>query len=246
MKIATPRVQLIGFTTYVPPMDETNTEPVLDPHEGLESHGESLAEFAGRSCYESYGRKYAPTATMEGYLANIITSEHGSVLEHSVVSFYITGISRACSHEIVRHRHFSYSQLSQRYVDSRDARVVVPPVLRGAVINDFTVDRVFESASSEMVRLYSDLDRFQEDVQGEKNGKTRRGAARAMLPEATETKLVMTGNLRAWMDFLNKRISPTADAEIRELAELILAQLEVQSPNVFAMPNRALWARFEK
>lgn len=245
MKIAMPRVQVVSYTSYIPPVDEVGDEIMLR-HHPRPSDAESLVEFAGRSCYESYGRKYEPTATMQGYLANIIESEHGSVLEHAIVGFYITGISRSCSHEVVRHRHFSYSQLSQRYVDSRDARIVVPPVLRGAVINEFTADQVFESAGGQFVKFYDDLDRFQKVVQGEKNGKTRRGAARAALPESTETRLVMTGNLRSWMDFLNKRISPTADAEIRELAELILAQLEIQSPNVFAMPNRALWARFEK
>ena len=87
---------------------------------------EALAEIAGRVCYMSFGKG---RKSNREYLDNILTSKHGSVLEHAVWCVLITGVSRALTHELVRHRAgFGYSQLSQRYVDESDARYVVPPL----------------------------------------------------------------------------------------------------------------------
>ena len=88
--------------------------------------GEALAEIAGRVCYMSFGKG---RKSNREYLENILASKHGSVLEHAVWCLLITGVSRALTHELVRHRAgFGYSQLSQRYVDESDARYVVPPL----------------------------------------------------------------------------------------------------------------------
>src|SRR5579864_1703260 len=87
---------------------------------------EILNEVAGRSCYMSFGKG---RKSNQEYLENILSSKHGSVLEHAVWNLLITGVSRALTHELVRHRAgFGYSQLSQRYVDEGDARYVVPPL----------------------------------------------------------------------------------------------------------------------
>ena len=91
--------------------------------------GQALAEFAGRACYQSWGKPNPATATNEGYLRHILEVGHLSVLEHGSVSFYLTGVSRSLTHELIRHRHFSYSQLSQRYVPERDASMVEPEVI---------------------------------------------------------------------------------------------------------------------
>src|SRR5690606_6234870 len=97
---------------------------------------ERIAEFAGRVCYLSFGpdagfegghRLIAGRTTNREYLANILKVRHGSVLEHGVWTFLFEGVSRALTHELVRHRHFSYSQLSQRYVDESDVGFVLPP-----------------------------------------------------------------------------------------------------------------------
>ena len=85
-----------------------------------------LNEVAGRTCYMSFGKG---RKSNEEYLENILSSKHGSVLEHAVWNLLITGVSRALTHELVRHRAgFGYSQLSQRYVDESEARYVVPPL----------------------------------------------------------------------------------------------------------------------
>ena len=112
-------VQLIAKTDFItPPGVEWDTDA-----EG----GEALVEFAGRACYQSWSKPNPKTATNAGYLRHIIDVGHFSVLEHASVSFYITGISRSCTHELIRHRHFSYSQLSQRYVPENASQIVVPP-----------------------------------------------------------------------------------------------------------------------
>ncbi|MGH9435149.1 MAG: FAD-dependent thymidylate synthase, partial [Terriglobia bacterium] len=87
---------------------------------------EILNEVAGRTCYMSFGKG---RKSNREYLENILSSKHGSVLEHATWSFLITGVSRSLTHELVRHRAgFSFSQLSQRYVDEGEARYVVPPL----------------------------------------------------------------------------------------------------------------------
>ena len=91
--------------------------------------GEPLAEFAGRACYQSWTKPNPSTATNAGYLRHILEVGHLSVLEHGSVTFYLTGVSRSLTHELIRHRHFSYSQLSQRYVPGRDAAMVEPDVI---------------------------------------------------------------------------------------------------------------------
>ncbi|MFL5520250.1 MAG: FAD-dependent thymidylate synthase, partial [Gemmatimonadales bacterium] len=97
---------------------------------GTSSDGERLAEFAGRLCYMSQANPAGRT-TAE-YLDNILKQGHGSVFEHANYSLLLEGISRSCTHELVRHRAgFAYSQLSQRYVDESEANFVVPPAIVG-------------------------------------------------------------------------------------------------------------------
>src|SRR5215467_7478126 len=90
--------------------------------------GEALAEMAGRVCYMSYGKG---RKTNREFIGHIVEVGHGSVLEHAVWSFVITGVSRSFTHELVRHRHFSYSQLSQRYVNESDSDFVEPDIIAG-------------------------------------------------------------------------------------------------------------------
>ena len=116
-----PKVQLVAKTEFFPPADV--------PWETDADGGQALAEFAGRACYQSWSKPNPRTATNEGYLRHILEVGHLSVLEHGTVSFYLTGISRSLTHELIRHRHFSYSQLSQRYVPGREAPMVEPGVI---------------------------------------------------------------------------------------------------------------------
>ena len=121
--IRDPRVTLLARPQFL--------EPAHLPVQwkGESSDGERLAEFAGRLCYMSQHNP-AGRSTAD-YLQNILKQGHGSVFEHSTYVLLIEGISRSCSHELVRHRAgLGYSQLSQRYVDESHAAFVMPPAIR--------------------------------------------------------------------------------------------------------------------
>lgn len=226
-EIVAPEVKLIAWTHFEPPQGV----PWSTDAEG----GQALAEFAGRACYQSWGKPNPATATNAGYLAHILDVGHFSVLEHGSVTFYISGVSRSLTHELVRHRHFSYSQLSQRYVPERDAAVVEPDV----IAEDPILHEKFLAASEASVRAYTELlegleKRFADVADPTARRKQARQAARAVLPNATETRIVVTGNYRAWRHFITMRASEYADVEIRRLAVECLKQLQRVAPNIFA------------
>src|SRR6185312_3029363 len=139
------RVQLVAKTEFFP-HDDVAWSTDADG-------GEALAEFAGRACYQSWKKPNPATATNAGYLQHILEVGHMSVLEHGSVTFYLTGVSRSFTHELIRHRHFSYSQLSQRYVPGRDAAMVEPEV----IAEDPELHKTFVEASEAAVRAYNDL-----------------------------------------------------------------------------------------
>ena len=220
------KVQAIAWTHFEPPADvpwETDTDG-----------GEALAEFAGRACYQSWKKPNPATATNAGYLRHILEVGHLSVLEHGTVTFYITGISRSLTHELIRHRHFSYSQLSQRYVPEKRAAMVEPEV----IASDPVLHEKFIAAAEASVAAYNSLlegleERFADEPNPTLRRKQARQAARAVLPNATETRIVVTGNYRAWRHFVAMRATEHADVEIRSLAVECLRQLQKAAHNVF-------------
>ena len=196
---------------------------------------ELLLEFAGRACYQSWSKPNPATATNAGYLQHILEVGHLSVLEHGSVTFYLSGISRSLTHELIRHRHFSYSQLSQRYVPERDAQLVEP----GVIADDPELHALFleagEAALASYGRLLEGLEKKFADVENvTARRKQARQAARSVLPNATETRIVVTGNYRAMRHFVAMRASEHADVEIRELAIAMLRELKRVAPNAFA------------
>src|SRR5581483_7247283 len=143
--IAPLKVQAIAWTHFEPPADV--------PWETDADGGQALAEFAGRACYQAWNKPNPRTATNAGYLEHIIEVGHLSVLEHGSVSFYLTGISRSLTHELIRHRHFSYSQLSQRYFPERDADMVEPEVIAA----DPELHAKFQQITEASVAAYTEL-----------------------------------------------------------------------------------------
>jgi thymidylate synthase (FAD) len=225
--IVAPQVKLVAWTHFEAPEDV----PWSTDADG----GQALAEFAGRACYQSWSKPNPATATNAGYLAHLLEVGHLSVLEHGTVTFYFTGVSRSFTHELIRHRHFSYSQLSQRYVPERNAALVEPDV----IADDPELHKKFVEAGEAAVRAYTELlegleKRFADVPNATLRRKQARQAARAVLPNATETRIVVTGNYRAWRHFIAMRASEHADVEIRELAVECLRQLKSAAPNVFA------------
>ena len=201
---------------------------------GESTDGERLAEFAGRLCYMSQ-RNPANRDTRE-YLENIKKQGHGSVLEHATYSLLLEGVSRSLTHELVRHRAgFAYSQLSQRYVDESEAHFVVPP----AMIGDDALERAWKAqmttAQASYIALVEQLmARYGWVADKVHRRKMAREAARGVLPNSTETKIVVTGNARAWRTMLELRASEGAEQEIRRCAVAILRVLSAEAPAFFS------------
>jgi thymidylate synthase (FAD) len=201
---------------------------------GESTDGERLAEFAGRLCYMSQHNP-AKRATRE-YLENIKKQGHGSVLEHANYSILLEGVSRSLTHELVRHRAgFAYSQLSQRYVDESEANFVIPPAVAGNAELEGAWRAQVEAAQAVYVDLVAKLmDRYGWVQDKVHRRKMAREAARAVLPNATETKIVVTGNARAWRTMLELRSSEGAELEIRRMAVAVLRLLQREAPGFFS------------
>ena len=201
---------------------------------GDSTDGERLAEYAGRLCYMSQ-RNPANRSTRE-YLENIKKQQHGSVLEHANYSLLLEGVSRSLTHELVRHRAgFAYSQLSQRYVDESDAAFVMPPAIQGDDALEATWRVQMESALATYSALVAQLvARYEWVADKVHRRKMAREAARAVLPNSTETKIVVTGNVRAWRTMLELRCSEGAELEIRRMGVGVLRVLQTEAPGFFS------------
>lgn len=239
------KVNLIAYTNfnydYLPPSVRKTkfgsiTASAQDAwhDEDLPHDADTLAHFAGRSCYQAWDMPNPATQTDEGYIGNIIKQGHFSVLEHASATFYIEDISRNLTHELIRHRHLSYSELSQRYVNMQESLITVHPTLDK--LDLFTGASELGRVHREALIGYDKILNALEAI-GIK-GKKAREAARSMIPGGVETKIVVTGNHRAWRDMLHKRYSVHADAEIRELATELLVHLRELAPATYQdFPN---------
>ncbi len=230
-----PQVYLVGRQVT----DDGEIDRFLDDH-GVASWstdtdvaGQKLAEVAGRVCYMSFA-KPRPGGNA-AYIDRIIGVKHGSVLEHAVWNFVITGVSRSFTHELVRHRAgFGYSQLSQRYVDESETDFVEPR----CIAEDGELHEVWRAAVEQAHEAYVKLSRGLEAKFGDVEDKTlrrklARQAARSVLPNATETKIFVTANARALRHFIELRANEHAETEIRVVASKILRILQREAPNLF-------------
>jgi thymidylate synthase (FAD) len=224
--IAPLRVQVIAQTSFTPPAGV--------PWETDADGGQALAEFAGRACYESWDKPNPATATNAGYLRHILEVGHYAVLEHATVTMYLTGVSRSVVHELVRHRHFSFSQLNPRHVPAADVAFVEP----AGIAQDADLHARFEAATDAALTAYTELlDGLEQRIADVPNALLRRRqalqAARSVLPNALETRVVVSGNYRTWRHFVAMRASEHADVEIRDLAVACLHELRQVAPHVF-------------
>ncbi len=201
---------------------------------GPSTDGERLAEFAGRLCYMSQANP-AGRSTRD-YLENIKRQGHGSVLEHANYTMLLEGVSRSLTHELVRHRAgFAYSQLSQRYVDESDAAFVVPPAILGDEALEKTWKGEIDRALAAYVQLVGELmEQYAWIPERVHRRKMAREAARGVLPNSTETKIVVTANARAWRTMLELRAGEGADLEIRRMAVAVLKLLREEAPGFFS------------
>ncbi len=243
--IADPTVYLLSKQTLQPAeLDRFLADHGVSWQTDSEVAAEVVTETAGRVCYMSFA-KPRPGGN-SAYLHHIKEVGHGSVLEHAVWSFLITGVSRSLTHELVRHRAgWAFSQLSQRYVDESVAEYVEPDIIANdPELHALWLDAVTH-AHDAYVKLAEKLNAKLADPQAAAAAmlppdadrttrrKTARQAARSVLPNATETKITVTVNARALRHFFEQRGSVFAEPEIRKLTNVMLDIVQKDAPNLF-------------
>lgn len=201
---------------------------------------ENVLASAGRLCYSKVGvdellKKHSQEDN-EKFVKMLSDMGHHSPLEHVSFTFAVEGISRACSHQLVRHRIASYSQQSQRYVNLEETfDHITPPNINV----EWDTFNIFEGVMDAIYNAYVELTLKLED-RYIKQGMSKREAnkkaiedARYILPNACETKLVFTMNVRTLLHFFEKRCCSRAQWEIRDLANEMLRQCREISPILF-------------
>ena len=215
--------------------------PVVQPHVELLAHTPeplSLVYAAFRQCYHAgfvadmWPRLLAGDIGREKqaqFVASIMESGHASPVEHVSFTFALGGVSRALTHQLVRHRIASYSQQSQRYVDGSDFDYLIPPEIRK---NPEALAR-FEGIMREIGSAYRDLKGLLEEAG--RTGSKANEDARFVLPQATASNIVVTMNCRALLNFFEHRCCRRAQWEIRHVADEMLALCRGVLPEVFSL-----------
>lgn len=183
-----------------------------------------LAGAAAHSCHSSRGSHEIIDSEDEEKLKRILRKSiergHTSVIEHAKFTFSIKGISRTCSHQLVRHRIASYSQQSQRHIKPDEEKYVTPPKIR----QDEEIQKKFERTMSEIWKSYREL---------AEDEKVPVEDARFVLPNATKTNITVTMNARSLMNFFELRTCTHAQWEIREMANKMLSKIRDKAPVMF-------------
>jgi thymidylate synthase (FAD) len=186
-----------------------------------------------RLCYSPASiekiRERVDDAEAARLIDKVLALGHYSVLEHASFTFGIEGISRACSHQLVRHRLASYSQQSQRYVRMQDLEFFTPPAIAARP----DACEQYASAIGRLKQCYDDL--LAAGMEAED--------ARYVLPNAADTKVIMTANARSLLNFFELRLCTRAQHEIRQLAGLMLAAVRGVAPTLFAHAGPACESR---
>ena len=218
------KVNLIGYTTAI-----NGGGP------------EEIVAAAAKLCYSKVGAIEIAEKMTEENIASFISMlaniGHYSPFEHANFTFMIEGISRACSHQIVRHRTGKYSQQSQRYVDLEDTfKIIIPEEIKNcpeaielytkSITNDFDA---YKNITQVLKQKY-----VNDGIDEKSAGKKAIEDARFALPNACETKLVMTMDARNLINFFEKRCCNRAQWEVREVANQMLDLVLEVAPNLFA------------
>ena len=230
--IARPSLDLEGLTAYLRDVGGESWLGMRIDQGEQPNPGELLVEFAGRACYRSWEPGLNPNVTrirtdQREYLANILRSAHGSVLEHASYSFALRNVSRVLTHEIVRHRAGSaFSQESLRYVRLTDIGFRVPPSL--------------EPMRERVLSIVEQLEEFQRDAAQElgieEDGvpfhikKEVTSALRRLAPIGLSTDIIWTANLRTLRHVIEMRTAPGAEEELRLVFDKVAAIIASRLP----------------
>jgi thymidylate synthase (FAD) len=238
--LSRPQTNVSGLEGFLEGFDEALRFPEYldDPTELPDSS--QLCKTAGQLCYASFGPRRTTNENAAAYFGRLTSAGHGSVLEHANFGFLLYGISRSVTHELVRHRHLGFSQVSQRYVSGSVLRFVE----RLEYQDGGGLHRLFEEradrAAAEYEGMAARLLERQEsgdallsaDYKTDARKKVQQ-TARSLLPNETEASMVCTGNVRAWRHVVEMRADEHAESEIRALAVRIFLCLAVADPILF-------------
>jgi thymidylate synthase (FAD) len=234
--ISRPAIDLQGMRGYLEDVGgESWLEGRLDEAGGGPRGGELIVEFAGRACYRSWEPGLNPNVTkvragQREYFANILRSAHGSVLEHVSWSFALRDVSRAFTHELVRHRAGSaFSQESLRYVRLLDIGFRVPPALepmRERVLS--IVEQLEQLQVSGARTLGIDGEGVPFHVKKEVTSALRR-----LAPIGLSTDIVWTANARTLRHVIEMRTAEGAEEEMRLVFDLVARIMQVEAPGLF-------------
>ena len=199
------------------------------------SPSEQIIEMATRLCYMSFSKG----RDSDTFHTNLLESHHGSTMEHGVFTLLLSGVSRTFTHELIRHRAgFSYSQLSQRYVDHSDMAFIMPPYIQQCPPE---VHREWAMSCLQAQSNYKALIRMLRPVPDDVNAggtpkqktemrKLAKEAARSLLPGCIETYIAVTANIRAWRHFFELRSEKFAEMEMRRVAVVCWQALSKYAP----------------
>lgn len=217
------KVRMVAYSTIIPDDDSIlfNNEKTY-----FDESPTRLIELAGRVCVGKEKDNVRNLDEASLYVEDKILLGHHSLLEHASATFMVYGISRVCSHQLVRHRIASYSQRSERYCNEKDAGFVYPPSIFG---------------NKEAESIYRHAIGFAQDAYEALLGLgINKEDARFVLPQSTETSILITMNFRSWRHFIEERCSKKAQWEIRDMAMFILEDLYNLCPSVFG----DLWEKY--
>lgn len=186
---------------------------------------ELIVSLSGKICYSKYTisecvKNGMDTNEIKKFIDKLISLGHESPLEHVSFTFGIEGISRACSHQLVRHRIASYSQKSQRYVSENDFDFVLPE----SILNNEEAKSSYDYCMNIIDQTYNELVKIGIEKED----------ARMVLPNACETQIIVTMNARSLLNFFKHRCCNRAQWEIREVADEMLRQCKKVAPNLFS------------
>ncbi len=239
--ISQPNVNIEGLRPFLEGYgDELGFDGYLDDPTPLPP-GSLLLKTAGQTCYSSFGPKRTYNDKAQRYFDNLSSSGHGSVFEHAVFSFFLYGVSRAITHEVVRHRAgTAFSQLSQRFVSGKVLRFVerpeyqeVPSLHKRFEQRIDYLAREYEEVADELVELQTQGDpRLIAEARTDMRKRVQQ-TARSVLPNESETTMVLSANVRSWRHMIEMRTDQHAEREIRDLYFRIFLCLRLLEPMLF-------------
>jgi thymidylate synthase (FAD) len=191
---------------------------------------------AARQCYSKLGAfeiyaqtKKVSSAKLKEFITHLMQRGHESPLEHVSFTFAIEGVSRVCTHQLVRHRIASYSQQSQRYVSMENFGFVTPPL----IAKNKEAKAKFQAAIANILKNCGELKKILE-ADKKLNREKINEDVRFLLPGACDTKIVVTMNARELIHFFGERLCLRAQWEIRELAAKMYVHCKKVVPEIFS------------